>query len=113
MTDLAEQTEVNYGTIDGTAIQTFFREQTISPYPRMYNFMVEKDAWVKDSIEGEQRVRNSYGIPKGKKSLVQFLSSHISSQFHRYLGFVSHFEVASFSNSVTYLQTQFHLLLHR
>ena len=65
MEDLAEQVDVHYGTIDGTAIQTYFRVQTLPPYPRMYNFMVQKNAWVKDSIEGEARVRNSYGIPKG------------------------------------------------
>ena len=66
MNDLSEQTEIEYGTIDGTAIQTFFREQTISPYPQMYTFMTDRKAWVNSSKEGEKRVRDSYSIPKGK-----------------------------------------------
>ena len=65
MDDLAEQTEIEYGTIDGTAIQTFFREQIIPPYPRMYSFMSQRKLWVNSSKEGETRVRKSYYIPKG------------------------------------------------
>ena len=66
MNDLAEQVEIEYGTIHGTAIQTFFREQTIPPYPRMYSFMADRNSWVNSSKEGEKRVQDSYYISKGK-----------------------------------------------
>ena len=66
MDDLAEQSEVQYGTLEGTAIQTFFREQIIPPYPRMYNFMVEYNTWVPNSSVGTEKVFDSYNIPKGK-----------------------------------------------
>ena len=71
MDDLAEQSEVHYGTLEGTAIQTFFREQFIPPYPRMYNFMVEYKTWVPNSSVGTEKVFNSYNIPKGKRITVK------------------------------------------
>ena len=71
MDDLAEQTEVHYGTMGGTAIQSFFRQQIIPPYPRMYNFMFESNTWVPNSTVGTEKVYNSYHIPKG-----QFQSSN-------------------------------------
>ena len=71
MDDLAEQTEVHYGTMRGTAIQSFFRQQIIPPYPRMYNFMFDYNTWVPNSTVGTEKVYNSYHIPKG-----QFQSSN-------------------------------------
>ncbi len=65
MEDLSEQSDIHYGTIDGTAIQTFFREQEVPPYPRMYDFMVKNKAWVNSSVEGVEKVRKSYNIEKG------------------------------------------------
>ena len=72
MDDLAEQSEVHYGTLEGTAIQTFFREQIIPPYPRMYNFMVEYKTWVPNSSVGTEKVFNSYNIQKGKSISVKY-----------------------------------------
>ena len=70
MDDLSEQTDVVYGTMEGTAIQAFFRQQVINPYPRMYNFMVEYDSWVPNSTVGKEKVFNSYNIPKGNCPMV-------------------------------------------
>ncbi|ELT96815.1 hypothetical protein CAPTEDRAFT_124092, partial [Capitella teleta] len=67
--DLANQQDVKYGTLDGTAIQTFFAENGADPFPRMYKFMKQRDTFVKNASIGVQMVRDSYGHP-GKYALV-------------------------------------------
>ncbi len=76
MDDLAQQTEVEYGTRNGTAIQAFFREQVIPPYPRMYSFMVEHNSWVPNTTVGTEKVQESFYIPKGEEETQLLLHFH-------------------------------------
>ncbi|ELU10007.1 hypothetical protein CAPTEDRAFT_43271, partial [Capitella teleta] len=68
--DLANQQDVLYGTLEGTAIQTFFAENGADPFPRMNKFMKLRETFVDNASVGLQMVQNSFGIAKGKFSLI-------------------------------------------
>nr|AWJ68203.1 putative ionotropic glutamate receptor kainate-like 6 [Hirudo verbana] len=60
--DLAKQTEILYGTLDGGSTQTFFRTSKIQVYEKMWNFMSSRPSvFVKKTEEGIARVRNLKG----------------------------------------------------
>ncbi|XP_017769615.1 PREDICTED: glutamate receptor ionotropic, kainate 2-like [Nicrophorus vespilloides] len=56
--DLAEQTEINYGTLEGGSTMTFFRDSKIGIYQKMWRFMESKKppVFVSTYDEGVQRV---------------------------------------------------------
>lgn len=60
--DLAKQTDIKYGTMDGGATQNFFKKSKIPTYQRMWSFMSsfangDDGVFVKNNIEGVNRVR--------------------------------------------------------
>ncbi|XP_066598284.1 glutamate receptor ionotropic, kainate 2 isoform X3 [Prorops nasuta] len=56
--DLAEQTEISYGTLEGGSTMTFFRDSKIGIYQKMWRFMESKSpsVFVKTYEEGVKRV---------------------------------------------------------
>ncbi|XP_015191413.1 PREDICTED: glutamate receptor ionotropic, kainate 2 isoform X2 [Polistes dominula] len=56
--DLAEQTEISYGTLEGGSTMTFFRDSKIGTYQKMWRFMDSKtpSVFVKTYEEGVKRV---------------------------------------------------------
>ncbi|XP_035742593.1 glutamate receptor ionotropic, kainate 2-like isoform X6 [Vespa mandarinia] len=56
--DLAEQTEISYGTLEGGSTMTFFRDSKIGTYQKMWKFMESKtpSVFVKTYEEGVKRV---------------------------------------------------------
>lgn len=56
--DLAKQTEISYGTLDGGSTKTFFKESKIETYQRMWAFMESREpsVFTKNYEEGIQRV---------------------------------------------------------
>ncbi|XP_037043818.1 glutamate receptor ionotropic, kainate 2 isoform X3 [Bradysia coprophila] len=56
--DLADQTEITYGTLEGGSTMTFFRDSKISIYQKMWRFMDSKrsSVFVKTYEEGINRV---------------------------------------------------------
>ncbi|XP_043496158.1 glutamate receptor ionotropic, kainate 2 isoform X7 [Polistes fuscatus] len=56
--DLAEQTEISYGTLEGGSTMTFFRDSKIGTYQKMWSFMESKtpSVFVKTYEEGVKRV---------------------------------------------------------
>ncbi|XP_023309783.1 glutamate receptor ionotropic, kainate 2 [Anoplophora glabripennis] len=56
--DLAEQTEISYGTLEGGSTMTFFRDSKIGIYQKMWRFMEGKKppVFVETYEEGVQRV---------------------------------------------------------
>ncbi|XP_076271919.1 glutamate receptor ionotropic, kainate 2 [Rhynchophorus ferrugineus] len=56
--DLAEQTEIFYGTLEGGSTMTFFRDSKIGIYQKMWRFMESRKpkVFVKSYEEGIQRV---------------------------------------------------------
>ena len=66
MDDLANQDEIEYGTLLHSAPYEVFRTATSSPYKKMYSKMKDTikrkyDPFVSTAEEGIQMVRNSYG----------------------------------------------------
>ncbi|XP_018494805.2 glutamate receptor 1 [Galendromus occidentalis] len=60
--DLAKQTEVEYGTLESSSTQDFFRKSKIAVYARMWEFMnTRKNVFTSTYEEGIQRVRESKG----------------------------------------------------
>nr|ARJ36889.1 glutamate receptor 2 [Hirudo verbana] len=61
--DLAKQTEIKYGTVEGGSTQGFFRKSTIPTYERMWAFMSSSDpqVFVKSTDEGVNMVREKNG----------------------------------------------------
>ncbi|KAJ7996851.1 hypothetical protein DPEC_G00222810 [Dallia pectoralis] len=59
--DLADQTTIEYGTIQGGSTMAFFQNSQYKPYQRMWNFMHAKQnsVFVKSTEEGISRVLNS------------------------------------------------------
>ncbi|XP_028296711.1 glutamate receptor ionotropic, kainate 5-like isoform X2 [Gouania willdenowi] len=59
--DLADQTNIQYGTIHGGSTMTFFMNSRYQTYQRMWNFMYSKQpsVFVKSTEEGIARVLNS------------------------------------------------------
>ncbi|XP_060534775.1 glutamate receptor ionotropic, kainate 2 [Cylas formicarius] len=56
--DLAEQTDIAYGTLEGGSTMTFFRDSKIGIYQKMWRFMESRNppVFVKSYEEGIQRV---------------------------------------------------------
>ncbi|XP_056633759.1 glutamate receptor ionotropic, kainate 2 isoform X3 [Diorhabda carinulata] len=56
--DLAEQTEIAYGTLEGGSTMTFFRDSKIGIYQKMWRFMESRNppAFVKSYEDGVKRV---------------------------------------------------------
>ncbi|XP_071569121.1 glutamate receptor ionotropic, kainate 2 isoform X2 [Temnothorax nylanderi] len=56
--DLAEQTEISYGTLEGGSTKTFFRDSKIGIYQKMWRFMESKSpsVFVQSYEEGVKRV---------------------------------------------------------
>jgi hypothetical protein len=60
--DLAQQTEIEYGGLDGGSTVAFFQHSKISVYARMWEFMSARDYVLTNSTQaGIQRVRDSKG----------------------------------------------------
>ncbi|MBN3325717.1 GRIK5 protein, partial [Atractosteus spatula] len=59
--DLADQTNIEYGTIHGGSTMTFFMNSRYQTYQRMWNYMLSKQpsVFVKSTEEGIARVLNS------------------------------------------------------
>ncbi|KAM8792423.1 LOW QUALITY PROTEIN: glutamate receptor ionotropic, kainate 5-like, partial [Eudromia elegans] len=59
--DLADQTNIEYGTIHAGSTMTFFQNSRYQTYQRMWNYMQSKrpSAFVKSTEEGVARVRRS------------------------------------------------------
>ncbi|XP_059912970.1 glutamate receptor 1-like isoform X2 [Gadus macrocephalus] len=61
--DLAKQTEIAYGTLEGGSTKEFFRRSKIAVFEKMWSFMKSADpsVFVKSTNEGMTRVRKSKG----------------------------------------------------
>ncbi|XP_055004751.1 glutamate receptor 1-like [Boleophthalmus pectinirostris] len=61
--DLAKQTEIAYGTLDGGSTKEFFRRSKIAVFEKMWSYMrsAEPSVFVKNTNEGVIRVRKSKG----------------------------------------------------
>ncbi|XP_073681239.1 glutamate receptor 1b [Garra rufa] len=61
--DLAKQTEIAYGTLDGGSTKEFFRRSKIAVFEKMWSYMksAEPTVFVKTTDEGVVRVRKSKG----------------------------------------------------
>ncbi|XP_076131442.1 glutamate receptor 1b isoform X2 [Alosa pseudoharengus] len=61
--DLAKQTEIAYGTLDGGSTKEFFRRSKIAVFEKMWSYMKSADpsVFVKTTDEGVARVRKSKG----------------------------------------------------
>ncbi|XP_052444776.1 glutamate receptor 1-like isoform X2 [Carassius gibelio] len=61
--DLAKQTEIAYGTLDGGSTKEFFRRSKIAVFEKMWSYMksAEPSVFVKMTDEGVVRVRKSKG----------------------------------------------------
>ncbi|XP_037543686.1 glutamate receptor 1b [Nematolebias whitei] len=61
--DLAKQTEIAYGTLDGGSTKEFFRRSKIAVFEKMWSYMrsAEPSVFVKNTNEGVLRVRKSKG----------------------------------------------------
>ncbi|KAJ8266749.1 hypothetical protein GJAV_G00134260 [Gymnothorax javanicus] len=61
--DLAKQTEIAYGTLDGGSTKEFFKRSKIAVFEKMWSYMKAADpsVFVKTTDEGVARVRRSKG----------------------------------------------------
>ncbi|XP_077596090.1 glutamate receptor 1-like [Stigmatopora nigra] len=61
--DLAKQSEIAYGTLDGGSTKDFFRRSKIAVFEKMWSYMRGADptVFVKNTDEGVSRVRKSKG----------------------------------------------------
>uniref|UniRef100_A0A8C2IW35 Glutamate receptor n=1 Tax=Cyprinus carpio TaxID=7962 RepID=A0A8C2IW35_CYPCA len=61
--DLAKQTEIAYGTLEGGSTKEFFRRSKIAVFEKMWSYMksTEPSVFVKTTDEGVVRVRKSKG----------------------------------------------------
>ncbi|KAA0720150.1 Glutamate receptor 1 [Triplophysa tibetana] len=61
--DLAKQTEIAYGTLDGGSTKEFFRRSKIAVFEKMWSYMksAEPSVFLKTTDEGVVRVRKSKG----------------------------------------------------
>jgi len=59
--DMAEQSDIAYGTLEGGSTQTFFRDSRIETYQKMWRYMENKkpSVFVSDYEEGIKRVIES------------------------------------------------------
>ena len=75
--DLAKQTKIKYGTVEGGATQAFFRETDFPVYQRMWTQMVQArpSVFEKDNADGVKRVKNT------KNQLYSFLMESSSIEY--------------------------------
>ncbi|XP_061557751.1 glutamate receptor 1-like isoform X1 [Phycodurus eques] len=61
--DLAKQSEITYGTLDGGSTKDFFRRSKIGVFEKMWSYMrgADPSVFVKNTDEGVSRVRKSKG----------------------------------------------------
>ncbi|XP_037125782.1 glutamate receptor 1-like isoform X1 [Syngnathus acus] len=61
--DLAKQSEIAYGTLDGGSTKEFFRRSKIGVFEKMWSYMrgADPSVFVKNTDEGVSRVRKSKG----------------------------------------------------
>uniref|UniRef100_A0A3B3I4F5 Glutamate receptor n=1 Tax=Oryzias latipes TaxID=8090 RepID=A0A3B3I4F5_ORYLA len=61
--DLAKQTEIAYGTLDGGSTKEFFRRSKIAVFEKMWSYMrsAEPSVFVRSTTDGVMRVRKSKG----------------------------------------------------
>ena len=61
--DLAQQTDIRYGTLKGGSTMAFFNKSTITTFKRMWTFMQQHkdDVFVSSNREGIEKVRRSKG----------------------------------------------------
>ncbi|XP_061659492.1 glutamate receptor 4-like isoform X1 [Syngnathoides biaculeatus] len=61
--DLAKQSEIAYGTLDGGSTKEFFRRSKIAVFEKMWSYMrgADPSVFVKNTDEGVSRVRKSKG----------------------------------------------------
>ncbi|XP_077360870.1 glutamate receptor 1-like [Festucalex cinctus] len=61
--DLAKQSEITYGTLDGGSTKEFFRRSKIAVFEKMWSYMrgADPSVFVKNTDEGVSRVRKSKG----------------------------------------------------
>uniref|UniRef100_A0A8C2GGX2 Glutamate receptor n=1 Tax=Cyprinus carpio TaxID=7962 RepID=A0A8C2GGX2_CYPCA len=76
--DLADQTNIQYGTIQGGSTMTFFMNSRYQTYQRMWNYMYSKQpsVFVKSTEEGIARILNSR---------YAFLLESTMNEYHRHL----------------------------
>lgn len=75
--DLAKQTKIKYGTVEGGATQAFFRESNFSTYQRMWQQMesAKPSVFEKSNEDGVKRVKNE------KNSLYAFIMESSSIEY--------------------------------
>uniref|UniRef100_A0A914C856 Uncharacterized protein n=1 Tax=Acrobeloides nanus TaxID=290746 RepID=A0A914C856_9BILA len=56
--DLANQTKISYGTVRGGSTMQFFQESKINSHIKMWNYMKNRDVFVKSNSEGVNKVTN-------------------------------------------------------
>ncbi|XP_043469345.1 glutamate receptor ionotropic, kainate 2 isoform X3 [Leptopilina heterotoma] len=61
--DLAKQTKIKYGALEGGSTATFFRDSNFSTYQRMWSFMesAEPSVFTKSNVEGVNKVVKGKG----------------------------------------------------
>ncbi|WKX90931.1 hypothetical protein Q1695_009628 [Nippostrongylus brasiliensis] len=68
--DLANQTTISYGTIKGGSTMQFFQESKISSHAKMWEYMKNRDVFVKDNREGvEMAIRKNFAYLMESTSL--------------------------------------------
>ena len=76
--ELSRQTDIKYGTLNGTAVETFFLENRADPYPKMYQFMNTYDTWMPNGSAAIDRVQGSFDNPDGQKLINTLLYYELS-----------------------------------
>ena len=61
MSELVNQNEVHYGTLEGSAIVTMLKEHLMESFSQMYDHMVDYNTLMPNSSAAIERVRRSYG----------------------------------------------------
>uniref|UniRef100_A0A183FEF2 Glutamate receptor n=1 Tax=Heligmosomoides polygyrus TaxID=6339 RepID=A0A183FEF2_HELPZ len=68
--DLANQTTISYGTIKGGSTMQFFQESRIGSHAKMWDYMKNRDVFVKDNREGvEKAITTNYAYLMESTSL--------------------------------------------
>ncbi|KHN75082.1 Glutamate receptor ionotropic, kainate 2 [Toxocara canis] len=68
--DLANQTTISYGTIQGGSTMQFFQESKISSHVKMWNYMKDRQVFVKNNAKGvEKALSENYAFLMESSSL--------------------------------------------
>lgn len=74
--DLANQNEIPYGTVEGSAVWQYFTDHQDDLYYGMAKYMEEKQTTVHTTQEGIKRVHEGYGKKsKGEKKWIEIIIS--------------------------------------